>query len=104
MTMSHGVCLIKEKSTATKEETYRINKIPHATAIGSTMYVILCARPDVSYALNTTRRYSYDLSDIHWIVVKNILMYLRRNKDALLVYGGYKEFGIICYIDARFRT
>ncbi|KAL4272637.1 hypothetical protein GQ457_13G013470 [Hibiscus cannabinus] len=30
----------------------------------------------------------------HWIVVKNILKYLRRTKDVFLVYGGEEELGI----------
>ncbi|KAL4285292.1 hypothetical protein GQ457_16G014520 [Hibiscus cannabinus] len=35
----------------------------------------------------------------HWTSVKNILKYLRRTKDAFLVYGGEEELGIKGYTD-----
>ncbi|KAK8506891.1 hypothetical protein V6N12_046252 [Hibiscus sabdariffa] len=40
----------------------------------------------------------------HWIVVKNILKYLRRTKDVFLVYGGEEELRIKGYTDASFQT
>ena len=64
-----------------------MSKIPYASAIGSIMYAMLCTRPDVSYALSITSRYQSDPGESHWTTVKNILKYLRRSKDMLLVYG-----------------
>nr|GEZ85254.1 retrotransposon protein, putative, Ty1-copia subclass [Tanacetum cinerariifolium] len=42
----------------------------------------------------------------HWIVVKNILKYLRNTKDMFLVYGGNleAELRVTCYCDAGFET
>ena len=37
-----------------------MNMIPYASAIGSIMYVMLCTRFDVSYALSVTSRYQLD--------------------------------------------
>jgi hypothetical protein len=47
--------------------------IPYALAIGSIMYVMLCTRSDVSYALSATSRYQSNYGEAHWIIVKNIL-------------------------------
>ena len=101
--MSHGISLSKTQCPMTQDERDRMSKIPYASAIGSIMYAMLCTRPDVSYALSTTSRYQSDLGESHWIVVKNILKYLRRTKDAFLLYGGKEdELVINGYIDASF--
>ena len=89
----------------TQDERDHMSKIPYASAIGSIMYVMLCTRPDVSYALSTTSRYQSNLGESHWTVVKNILRYLRRTKDAFLLYGGKEdELVVNGYTDASFQT
>ena len=64
-----------------------MSMIPYPSAIGLIMYAMLCTRPDVSYALSVTSRYQLDPGMGHWVVVKNILKYLRRTKDVFLIYG-----------------
>jgi hypothetical protein len=54
--------------------------IPYASAIGSIIYDMLSTRSDVSYALNAMRRYESNYGQAHWIIVENILNYLRRTK------------------------
>ena len=65
---------------------------------------MLCTRLDVSYALSITSRYQSDPGDSHWMVVKTILKYLRRTKDAFLVYGAEDELVVRGYTDASFQT
>ncbi|KAK8636771.1 hypothetical protein V6N13_124509 [Hibiscus sabdariffa] len=50
-----------------------------------------------------TSRYQANPGEGHWIVVKNILKYLRRTKDVFLVYGGEEELSIKGYTDAIFQ-
>ena len=89
----------------TKDERDRMSKIPYALAIGSIMYAMLCIRPDVSYALSISSRYQSNPSEPHWIAVKNILKYLRRTKDAFLIYGGLEEELVVNgYTDASFQS
>ncbi|KAK8676583.1 hypothetical protein V6N13_142157 [Hibiscus sabdariffa] len=40
----------------------------------------------------------------HWVVVKNILKYLRRTKDVFLIYGGEEQLSIKGYTNASFQT
>ncbi|PNX64511.1 retrotransposon protein putative Ty1-copia sub-class, partial [Trifolium pratense] len=68
------------------------------------MYAMICTRPDVSYAISATSRYQSDPGEAHWVVVKNILKYLRRTKDSFLIYGGQEELNVIGYTDASFQT
>ena len=103
--MSHGITLSKSQCPSTKDERQRMSKIPYASAIGSIMYVMLCTRPDVSYALSITSRYQPDPDESHWIAVKNILKYLRRSKDMFLVYGRLEDDLVVNgYTDASFQS
>ena len=61
--------------------------IPYASAIESIMYSMICTRPDVSYALSVTSRYQLNPGEGYYVVVKNILKYLRMTKDVFLIYG-----------------
>ena len=81
-----------------------MDKIPYASARCSIMYAMLCTRSDVAHAISLTSRYQSDPGSEHWIVVKNILKYLRRTKDMFLVYGGEEELVPKCYVDASFDT
>ena len=89
--MSHGISLNNTQCPMTQDERDRMSKISYASAIGSIMYVMLCTRPDVSYALSITSRYQSDPGESHWIAVKNILKYLKRTKGAFLLYGGQED-------------
>lgn len=52
------------------------------------MYVMLCFRLDISYAIGVVSRYQSNPSMAHWTSVKLILKYLRRTRDYVLVYHG----------------
>jgi hypothetical protein len=86
------------------DEQERIRVISYASAIRSIMYAMICMRPDVSYALSATSRYQSNYGDAHWIIVKNILNYLRRTKEVFLVFGGEEELVVKSYSDASFHT
>jgi hypothetical protein len=58
---------------------------------------------DVSYALSATSRYQSNYGNAHWIIVKKILKYLRRTKEAFLVFGGEEELVLKGCNDANFQ-
>jgi hypothetical protein len=49
-------------------------------------------------------RYQSNYDEIHWTIVKNILKYLRRTKEAFLVFGDEEELIVMGYNDASFQT
>ena len=69
------------------------------------MYKARCivCRPDVSYALSAMSQYQSKPEEAYWTAAKNILKYLKRNKDKFLVYGGHKELVVEGYTDASFQ-
>lgn len=102
--MSHGVYLSKDMCPRTQEEREKMSRIPYASAIGSIMYAMLCTRIDVSCALSICSRYQSDPGERHWTAIKNILKYLKRTKDAFLVYRREDELTVRGYSDASFQT
>src|SRR3954471_2130671 len=61
---SHGIHLSKTQGPSTPYDQRRMDK-PYASAIGSIMYAMVCTRPDVSYALSSTRRYQANPGESH---------------------------------------
>jgi hypothetical protein len=101
--MSHSITLSKKQCHSEPDEQERMRAIPYASAIGSIMYAIKCMRPDVSYALSATSRYQSNYGEAHRTIVKNILKYLRRTKEAFLVFGGEEELVVKGYSDTSFQ-
>ena len=101
--MVSGITLSKSLCPQTQDEKTHMSMIPSASAIGSIMYVMLCTRPDVSYALSITSIYQSVLGMGHWMAVKNILKYLRRIKNVFLIYGD-GDLIVNGYNDANFQS
>ncbi|PKI53605.1 hypothetical protein CRG98_025996 [Punica granatum] len=99
----HGIHLSKGMSLKTPEDREKMAQVPYASAIGSLMYTMLCTRPDITYAISVTSRYQSNPELDHWTAVKNILKYLRRTKDMILVYGR-GELRLDELIDSDFQS
>ncbi|GJS96128.1 hypothetical protein Tco_0803096 [Tanacetum coccineum] len=65
----------------------RMSKVPFANAVGSLMYLMVCTRPDIAYAVSVVSRYLTNPGKNHWEAVKWILKYLRGTANVGLVYG-----------------
>ncbi|KAL0551698.1 hypothetical protein IC582_010787 [Cucumis melo] len=79
-----------------------MSNIPFASAVGSLMYAMLCTRPDICYSVGIVSRYQSNPGRDHWIAVKNILKYLRKTKDYMLVYGS-KDLILTGHTDSDFQ-
>ena len=99
-----GIKLSKTQCLATAEGREHMSSVPYTSAIGSIMYAMLCTKPDVCLAISLSGRYQSNPGVDHWTTVKNILKYLKRNKDMFLIYGGEKEPDVNGYIDASIDT
>ncbi|TYK24229.1 gag/pol protein [Cucumis melo var. makuwa] len=80
-----------------------MSNIPYASAIGSLMYAMLCTEPDIFYSVGIISRYQSNPGRDHWTAIKNILKYLIRTKDYMLVYGS-KDLILTRYTDSDFQT
>ncbi|GJY62584.1 retrovirus-related pol polyprotein from transposon TNT 1-94 [Tanacetum coccineum] len=64
-----------------------MSKVPYANAVGSLMYLMVCTRLDIAYAVSIVSRYLANPGKNHWEAVKWILKYLRGTTNVGLVYG-----------------
>ena len=62
--------LSKEQSPKTAEDCESMKKTPYASAMGSLMYAIVCARLDIVHLVRVVCRYMTDSSNQHWEVIK----------------------------------
>ena len=62
----------------------------HASVVGSLMYVMICTRPDIAFAVGTVSRYMSNPGKEHWVAVKWILIYLKGTSSVCLRYSSGK--------------
>ncbi|GKC66054.1 hypothetical protein Tco_1098652 [Tanacetum coccineum] len=67
----------------------RMSKVSYANVIGSLMYLMVCTRPDIAYAVSVVSRYLANLGKNHWEAMKWILKYLWGTSNVGLMYGTY---------------
>jgi len=70
----HFKLSFKQCPQSVKEEMYRV---PYASVMGSLMYVMVCARPDLAYAVSTISRFISNPGKQYWEEVNWVLRYLR---------------------------
>ena len=99
----HMVHLFKEQCPKTPQEVEDMKHIPYASIVDNLMYVRLCTRPYICYAVGIASRYPSNPRLDHWTVIKMILKYVRRTRDYMLVYEA-KDLILIGYIDSDFQT
>ena len=63
-------------------------RISYSNAVGSLMYVMMCTRPDICYAVGMLSRYQSNPGQPHWKAVKWIMRYLNGTIDYSLYYQG----------------
>jgi len=66
------------KSPVEEEE---MSRVPYASAVGSLMYVMICTRPDLAYAVSTVSRFMSNPGKQHWEAVKWVLRYCEGLRD-----------------------
>nr|GEV84704.1 retrovirus-related Pol polyprotein from transposon TNT 1-94 [Tanacetum cinerariifolium] len=64
----------------------RMSKVPYASAVESLMYLMVCTRSDIAYAVSVVSRYLANPGKNHWEAVKWILKYLWGTANLGLVY------------------
>ena len=85
------------------EEKVQMSKVPYSNAIQSLMYVMMCTRPYICYAVGLASIFQSNLGMKHWMAVKRILRYLKGTTDYVLCYQG-RDLLLIGYTDANWGS
>ena len=82
-------------SNLSREELQGVNISQYLQAVGSLMYLMLCTRPDLAFAVGVISRYSHDPRSVHWAAVLRIFGYISGTKDQGLTLGGRNDAPIL---------
>uniref|UniRef100_A0ACD5Z7T1 Uncharacterized protein n=1 Tax=Avena sativa TaxID=4498 RepID=A0ACD5Z7T1_AVESA len=85
------------------EDIEYMSRVPYCSVVGSLMYVMVCSRPDLSYAMSLVSRYMANPGKEHWKVVQWIFRYLCGTSNACLKFGKTNE-GLAGYVDSDFAA
>ncbi|KAA0047408.1 gag/pol protein [Cucumis melo var. makuwa] len=99
----YGIHLSKEQCPKKPQEVEDMSNISYASVVGSLMYAMLYTRPNIFYSVGMVSRYQSNPGCDHWTAVKNILKYLKRTKDYMLMYGS-KNLILTGYTDSDFQS
>ena len=67
--------------------------------IGSLMY-LTNTRPDICFVVNTLSQYLVQPRQVHMVVAKHVMRYLKGTIDFGLYYDGNHDYRLYGYIDA----
>ena len=60
---------------------------PYRQAIGSILYLSVCSRPDIAYAISTLASFCSEPKLCHWKAVKELLNYISTTQSLGITYG-----------------
>jgi hypothetical protein len=69
-------------------------------AMGCLIYLAVCTRPDISFAVSRLSQYNQDPKDVHWKMLQHLFRYVRGTVDLSLEYSGEK--GLVGYTDSDY--
>lgn len=73
----------------------------YQSAIGSLMYLMLCTRPDIAYAISQLSRFAANPTENHKGAVKRVFRYLAGTRNWGLVFDTSQTGGLLGFTDAN---
>ena len=85
-------------------EKKNMKNIPYASIVESLMYVQVCTRLDITYAVGMLGRYQSNSSLKQWRAAKKVMQYLQKTRDYKLTYRRYDHLDMIGYSYSNFAN
>ncbi|KAI5116503.1 hypothetical protein M0805_000605 [Coniferiporia weirii] len=83
--MDANAQLSKEQSPKTQANINAMKVYPYSQLVSSLMYLAICTRPDIAYAVGVLGRFSSNPGQAHWRAAKHLLRYLKGMVDFKLL-------------------
>ncbi|XP_065368776.1 uncharacterized protein LOC135961209 [Calliphora vicina] len=78
---------------------------PYREVIGRIMYIMLCSRPDMCYAISELSRYQESPTIVYWQGVKRLVRYLKSSLNMELLYKkNVSELPLVGFDDADYAA
>uniref|UniRef100_A0A2N9IP74 Integrase catalytic domain-containing protein n=1 Tax=Fagus sylvatica TaxID=28930 RepID=A0A2N9IP74_FAGSY len=85
------------------QETLDPKLYPYASAVGSLMYLMICTRPDIAFAVGMVSRFQSNPGKMHWMAIQWIFRYLKRTKGLKLTYHGSTDLKLHGFSDSDYQ-
>ncbi len=83
------------------DASYEVAKdVPYRQAIGCLMFLMICTRPDIAFAVCCLAQFSEQPLSIHWIAVKRILRYIAGTRHQGITFGLSQDVNPVGYTDS----
>ena len=82
------------------EDEEALEQKQYQSLVGSLMYLSVCTRPDLAYAVSTLARFSNKPNRSHWTAAKRVLRYLRGTANYGIVFTKSESGECLGYSDA----
>ena len=79
-----------------QEEGEQLTDKPYRSLVGALIYLAVCTRPDISYAVSQLARYSSAPTEAHWRAAMDLLRYLRGTEKDGLLYACKGASPVLC--------
>jgi len=93
--MAQGVQLRKEGEPLSEDCPYR-------ALVGSLLYLAVCTRPDIAYAVGALARHMAQPTTEHWQAAKGVVRYLAGTVEYGIMYGDSNSTTLYGYSDADY--
>jgi len=80
-------------------EPLDIKMYPYSEVVGSLLYLAVCSRPDISFAVGALARHMAKPTNDHWSAAKGVLRYLVGTKELGIMFGGGAQVQGYCDSD-----
>jgi hypothetical protein len=77
-------------------------RYPYSQLVGSLMYLSVCTRPDIAFAVGALARFMSKPTSVHWQAAKGVLRYLAGSTQCGITYGTNTGDGLLGYCDADY--
>ncbi|KAL0310349.1 UNVERIFIED_CONTAM: Retrovirus-related Pol polyprotein from transposon TNT 1-94 [Sesamum calycinum] len=82
-----------------------MKNIPYSNAIDSIMFLMVCTRPDIAYAISCLSRYMSNAGPPHWEALKWLLRYLNGSADLGIMFSKCsKGVDLTGYVDSNYAN
>ncbi len=76
------------------------NNFPYRQAIGRLMFLMICPRPDIAFAVCCLAQFCEKPLNPHWVTVKRILRYIAGTCNQGITFGLSQDLKPIGYTDS----
>lgn len=99
--LDSSVRLSKADAPSTQEEIEEMRTVPYIQATGALLYLAMCTRPDIAFAVGVLCRFNSCAGPKHWKAVKHLMRYIRGTLDYKIEYSANPAFPLFAaYTDS----